>query len=279
MVSNLQAMHLTILHLNVTTTNNDIVLYSLSIKVEDDCKLGSVDEIATAVCQMMENIQYESVVAGDLELNHECSLMHWWPENFESKLQGILINGQFPGPTINAVTNNLKIPRDELEVNLKSWTVSSISSFQNIYFLGDFLSELEIMAHVSHTNTAKLVGYGVEGGMHLVLELSEKRSLASVLYGSKEKLPWSISGFVVSGLAQKPTQLIKGFNFDYTKQSPVTYVPLISCAGVVGGHDSVKEIAASKWVGQRLLPPKQNVQVIVSLEVLKSGYNRNLGVF
>ncbi|XP_072088896.1 uncharacterized protein [Arachis hypogaea] len=118
--------------------------------------------------------------------------MHWWPENFESKLQGILINGQFPGPTINAVTNNLKIPRDELEVNLKSWTVSSISSFQNIYFLGDFLSELEIMAHVSHTNTAKLVGYGVEGGMHLVLELSEKRSLASVLYGSKEKLPWSI---------------------------------------------------------------------------------------
>ncbi|KAL1333751.1 hypothetical protein AAHE18_11G125900 [Arachis hypogaea] len=53
MVSNLQAMRLTILHLNVTTTNNDIV--------EDDCKLGSVDEIATAVCQMIENIQHESV--------------------------------------------------------------------------------------------------------------------------------------------------------------------------------------------------------------------------
>ncbi|XP_015968561.1 transcription factor bHLH96 [Arachis duranensis] len=61
MVSNLQAMRLTILHLNVTTTNNDIVLYSLSVKVEDDCKLESVDEIATAVCQMMENIQHESV--------------------------------------------------------------------------------------------------------------------------------------------------------------------------------------------------------------------------
>ncbi|XP_072063080.1 transcription factor bHLH96-like [Arachis hypogaea] len=61
MVSNLQAMRLTILHLNVTTTNNDIVLYSLSVKVEDDCKLGSVDEIATAVCQMIENIQHESV--------------------------------------------------------------------------------------------------------------------------------------------------------------------------------------------------------------------------
>lgn len=50
--------------------------------------------------------------------------------------------------------------------------------------IGDFLSELGIMAHVNHPNTAKLVGYGVEGGMHLVLELSEKGSLASVLHGS-----------------------------------------------------------------------------------------------
>lgn len=49
--------------------------------------------------------------------------------------------------------------------------------------VGDFLSELGIMAHVKHKNTAKLVGYGVEGGMHLVLELSHHGSLASVLYG------------------------------------------------------------------------------------------------
>ena len=49
--------------------------------------------------------------------------------------------------------------------------------------IGDFLSELGIMAHVNHPNTAKLVGYGVEGGMHLVLELSEKGCLASVLNG------------------------------------------------------------------------------------------------
>lgn len=47
----------------------------------------------------------------------------------------------------------------------------------------DFLSELGIMAHVNHPNTAKLIGYGVEGGMHLVLELSPHGSLASVLHG------------------------------------------------------------------------------------------------
>lgn len=47
----------------------------------------------------------------------------------------------------------------------------------------DFLSEIGIMAHVNHPNTAKLIGYGVEGGMHLVLELSPQGSLASLLYG------------------------------------------------------------------------------------------------
>lgn len=49
--------------------------------------------------------------------------------------------------------------------------------------IGDFLSELGIMAHVNHPNTAKLIGYGVEGGMHLILELSPHGSLASLLYG------------------------------------------------------------------------------------------------
>ncbi|KAJ9180200.1 hypothetical protein P3X46_008476 [Hevea brasiliensis] len=57
-VSGLLTMRLTILHLNVTTLHQ-IVLYSLSVKVEDDCKLSSVDEIATAVYEMLGRIQEE----------------------------------------------------------------------------------------------------------------------------------------------------------------------------------------------------------------------------
>lgn len=48
--------------------------------------------------------------------------------------------------------------------------------------IGDFLSELGTMAHVNHPNTAKLIGYGVEGGTFLVLELSPNGSLASLLH-------------------------------------------------------------------------------------------------
>lgn len=46
-----------------------------------------------------------------------------------------------------------------------------------------FLSELGVMAHVNHPNTAKMIGYGVEGGLHLVLDLSPNGSLASWLHG------------------------------------------------------------------------------------------------
>ncbi|XP_028804100.1 receptor-like cytosolic serine/threonine-protein kinase RBK2 isoform X2 [Neltuma alba] len=76
--------------------------------------------------------------------------------------------------------------------------------------IGDFLSELGIMAHVNHPNTSKLVGYGVEGGMHLVLELSEKGSLTSLLYGSKEKLPWCARHKIALGTAKGILYLHEG---------------------------------------------------------------------
>ncbi|GLU08292.1 hypothetical protein SLE2022_252120 [Rubroshorea leprosula] len=66
----------------------------------------------------------------------------------------------------------------------------------------DFLSELGIMVHVDHPNIAKLIGYGVEGGMHLVLQLSPHGSLASLLYGPKERLNWEIRFKIASGTAE-----------------------------------------------------------------------------
>ncbi|KAE8671329.1 Receptor-like cytosolic serine/threonine-protein kinase RBK2 [Hibiscus syriacus] len=76
--------------------------------------------------------------------------------------------------------------------------------------IGDFLSELGIMAHVNHPNTAKLIGYGIEGGMHLVLDLSPNGSLASLLYGSKEKLTWDIRFKIALGTAEGLRYLHEG---------------------------------------------------------------------
>ncbi|KAK7247213.1 hypothetical protein RIF29_42090 [Crotalaria pallida] len=89
-----------------------------------------------------------------------------------------------------------------------------------------------------------------------------------------------ISGFLMKCLVEKPFRMRHVLNFDYTKQSPVAYVPIMSCAGVGVGQDLEKGVvAASGWVGKGVIPARQKVQVTVSLVVPESGYNRNLGVF
>ncbi|KAK1361780.1 Transcription factor bHLH96 [Heracleum sosnowskyi] len=60
MVSGFQSIGLTILHLNITTVDHR-VLYSFNLKVEDDCQLTTVNEIATAVHEMVVMIKDEAI--------------------------------------------------------------------------------------------------------------------------------------------------------------------------------------------------------------------------
>ncbi|KAF5798175.1 putative protein kinase RLK-Pelle-RLCK-VI family [Helianthus annuus] len=64
-----------------------------------------------------------------------------------------------------------------------------------------FLSEIGTIAHVDHPNTATLIGYGVEGGTHLVMELSPHGNLGSLLRGAKEKLNWGARYKIIHGTA------------------------------------------------------------------------------
>ncbi|KAK7252489.1 hypothetical protein RIF29_36462 [Crotalaria pallida] len=59
LVAGFQTLCLTILHLNVTTMD-PLVLYSVSAKVEEGCQLGSVDDIANAVHQLLRMIDEEA---------------------------------------------------------------------------------------------------------------------------------------------------------------------------------------------------------------------------
>lgn len=61
LVMGLQSYMLTTLHLNVTAASDQMVMYSFSLKVEDECRLTSVDEIAAAVYQMIVMIQYDNI--------------------------------------------------------------------------------------------------------------------------------------------------------------------------------------------------------------------------
>lgn len=61
-----------------------------------------------------------------------------------------------------------------------------------------FLSELGIIAHIDHPNTAKLIGCGIDGGMHLVFKLSPNGSLGSFLHGDSINLVELFFGFQIS---------------------------------------------------------------------------------
>ncbi|XP_075483171.1 receptor-like cytosolic serine/threonine-protein kinase RBK2 isoform X1 [Primulina tabacum] len=76
--------------------------------------------------------------------------------------------------------------------------------------INDFLTELGIMAHINHPNTAKLMGYCVEGGMYLVLELSSLGSVASMLHNCREKLESDIRHKIGLGTAKGLLYLHEG---------------------------------------------------------------------
>ncbi|OIW02558.1 hypothetical protein TanjilG_12872 [Lupinus angustifolius] len=58
-VVGIQSLNLNILHLNLTTVD-DMILTSVSVKVEERCQMNSVDEIASAVNQLLHTVQEET---------------------------------------------------------------------------------------------------------------------------------------------------------------------------------------------------------------------------
>ncbi|KAG2409082.1 Receptor-like cytosolic serine/threonine-protein [Vigna angularis] len=50
--------------------------------------------------------------------------------------------------------------------------------------VGDFLSELGIIAHINHPNATRLIGFGIDQGLYFVLQLAPHGSLASLLFGA-----------------------------------------------------------------------------------------------
>ncbi|KAJ0237415.1 Transcription factor bHLH94 [Hirschfeldia incana] len=59
LVASIQSLRLTLLHLNLATLDN-LILYSISVKVEEGSQLNTVEDIATALNQIIRRIQEES---------------------------------------------------------------------------------------------------------------------------------------------------------------------------------------------------------------------------
>ncbi|KAK2986546.1 hypothetical protein RJ640_004296 [Escallonia rubra] len=95
-----------------------------------------------------------------------------------------------------------------------------------------------------------------------------------------------VSGFVISALTmrsvlEEPIQTTETLNFDYTRPSPVAFVPFMSTSGAASssGMMTKDNANAADHVGARIIPYNHKLQLTVALTLPESEYNRKLGVF
>lgn len=86
------------------------------------------------------------------------------------------------------------------------------------------------------------------------------------------------SGFFMKFLVQEPIKMKEVLNFDYTKRSPEAFMPILPDLNHLYGQNFKENVISGK-TQSRVIPPHHQLQVIVSLTLPESEYNRNLGVF
>ncbi|GAA0146718.1 hypothetical protein LIER_06606 [Lithospermum erythrorhizon] len=68
--------------------------------------------------------------------------------------------------------------------------------------INDYLSELGIIAHINHPNANRLIGFGTDGGLHLVFLFAQHGSLATFLHDEGKSLDWKTRYKVAVGVAE-----------------------------------------------------------------------------
>ncbi|KAI3680848.1 hypothetical protein L6452_35625 [Arctium lappa] len=87
-----------------------------------------------------------------------------------------------------------------------------------------------------------------------------------------------LSGVMMKWIVQEPIRITEELTFDYSRDAPVAFVPVISCPDSSSLELSEKSKIGSR-VESRVIPYGHELQATVSLTLPESDYNRNLGIF
>lgn len=87
------------------------------------------------------------------------------------------------------------------------------------------------------------------------------------------------SGLLMRILVEKPIQIKESLIFDYTKNNPVAFVPILSCYGALCGVNCEGRKEIPMILGSQVLPVNHKVVATVKLTMPESDYNRRLGMF
>ncbi|XP_050215800.1 probable receptor-like serine/threonine-protein kinase At5g57670 isoform X2 [Mercurialis annua] len=122
----------------------------------------------------------------------------------------------------------------------------------------EFLTELGIIGHVSHPNTANLVGCCIENGLYLIFDFSQNGNLESALHGNlSESLDWEVRFRIILGVA-------KGLHYLHKCCSHRIIHRDIKASNVLLGPDfepQITDFGLAKW-----LPNKWSHHAVIPIE-------------
>ncbi|MFS8015898.1 putative Seipin family protein [Helianthus anomalus] len=81
---------------------------------------------------------------------------------------------------------------------------------------------------------------------------------------------------VVKWVVEEPVQIAEQLTFDYTKDTPMAFVPVVYCPD---SSSLMHDIKIGSFAESRVVPFGHELKATVSLLLPESDYNRNLGIF
>ncbi|KAL0346006.1 UNVERIFIED_CONTAM: putative receptor-like serine/threonine-protein kinase [Sesamum radiatum] len=122
----------------------------------------------------------------------------------------------------------------------------------------EFLVELGIIGHVTHPNTAKLLGFCIDNGLYLIFNFYPNGTLSSALHGQTSKaLEWPIRYRIVLGIARGLHYLHKCCKHRIIHRD-------IKASNVLLGPDyepQISDFGLAKW-----LPSKWTHHAVIPIE-------------
>lgn len=83
-----------------------------------------------------------------------------------------------------------------------------------------------------------------------------------------------VTGVMMKWVVDEPVRIMEELNFDYTRDAPMAFVPIMSCP-----DDLCLECGENIEAQSRVIPLDHKLLATVSLNMPESDYNRNLGIF
>ncbi|CAI9282338.1 unnamed protein product [Lactuca saligna] len=123
--------------------------------------------------------------------------------------------------------------------------------------VGDFLTELGIIAHINHPNAARLIGFSSDNDLHLVLQFAPHGSLATLLHGNEESVDWKIRFKIAIGIAEG----LQYLHYDCNKRIIHRDITASNILLTEDYQPQISDFGLAKW-----LPEKWAQQVVSPIE-------------